>query len=174
MATTRGKAAAKAYMREAPAKLANVVRGAARAGAAVISDEIKLRTPSDEVRENLRTRVRTKSEAIVVTIDLPPGWARSVGTWLEYGTSPHYITVDDSQRDGKSVSRINTLHKAGTLVINGKPVGSTVFHPGTRAEPTFRTALDAKEREAVATAQSFIDARVTRKGIAAVPTEEGD
>jgi hypothetical protein len=173
MPTSRGRSEVKAYMADLRAALPRVLRGGARAGATVIADEIKLRTPSDEVRTELRMRVRQVGDAVVAKIDLPPGWARSVGIWLEYGTSPHYITVDDAQRDGKSVQRINSLSKAGTLVINGEPVGATVFHPGARPHPTFRPALDTKQAEAVAEAQRFIDARTSRAGFA-VPSEEAD
>jgi hypothetical protein len=173
MPTSRGRSEVKAYMADARAALPRVLSGGARAGATVIADEIKLRTPSDEVRTKLRMRVRQVGDAVVAKIDLPPGWARSVGIWLEYGTSPHYITVDDAQRDGKSVQRINSLSKAGTLVIDGEPVGSTVFHPGARPHPTFRPALDMKQAEAVAEAQRFINARTSRAGFA-VSSEEAE
>lgn len=180
MSTSRGRAATKAFMRAVPSKLTDVVRGGARAGAAVISDEIKLRTPSDEVRDNLRTRTKTTDESIVVTIDLPPGWARSVGTWLEFGTSEHFISVDPDVSGGRLAPRVNELVEKGdadlkgTLVINGKPVGRTVHHPGTAAQPTFRTAMDVKERDAIAEAQRYINARVGPSGVAAVPAEEAE
>lgn len=170
MVTVTGKAEVKAYIGGIPAKMQRVLRGAARAGAAVISDEIKATTPSDEVRDGLRTTSKTADGQIKVRIDLKPGWARSVGTWLEYGTSPHFISVDDSQRRGMGIGRVNKSVKEndgnGSLVIGGNFVGQTVFHPGARPFPTFRPALDKKEQEAINAAQAYVNARVSRAGVA--------
>lgn len=176
MPTVRGKSEVKAYIEAIPGKMNSVLRGAARAGAKVVADEIKQRTPSEEVREDLRIRTKATDDQIKVTIDVKPGWGRSLGLWLEYGTSPHFISVDPSQRGGRSIGRINKLAKADdaghTLVIGGNFVGTTVFHPGARPQPTFRPALDTKEAEAIAAARSYINARVSRAGIA--PVSEGD
>lgn len=167
MATSRGKAQVLAYVASIPARLDPVLRGAARAGARVVVDEIKELTPSEAVRENIRMRTQASDYQIKVRIDVKPGWARSVGTWLEWGTSPHFISVDDSQRQGRSVNRINKLsaEQGASLVISGKFVGRTVFHPGARAHPAFRPAIDTKEAEAIAAAQAHIRARVKRSGI---------
>lgn len=167
MATSRGKAQVLAYVASLPARLDPVLRGAGRAGARVVVDEIKELTPSEDVRENIRMRTQATDDQIKVRIDVKPGWARSVGTWLEWGTSPHFISVDDSQRQGRSVSRINQLsaEKGASLVIGGKFVGKTVFHPGARAHPAFRPAIDTKEAEAIEAAQAYINSRVKRSGI---------
>ncbi len=169
MPTVRGKSEVKAYFAAIPGKMNGVLRGAARAGANVIADEIKQRTPSDEVREDIRIRTKAGDDQIKVTIDVKPGWGRSLGLWLEYGTSPHFISVDESQRGGRSVGRINRLAEehGASLVIGGNFVGKTVWHPGARPHPTFRPALDQKEPEALAAAQAYINARVSRAGIAA-------
>jgi len=173
MPTVKGRSEVKRYLAQLPEEIERkLLRGAARAGGKVIMDEIAEETPSDDVRDNLRMRSQAGDGRIVVKIDVKPGWARSVAIWLEYGTDPHFITVDDSQRQGMTANRINKLGKAGTLVIAGKPVGATVHHPGARPHPTFRPALDRKEAEAVAAAQSYINSRVTRSGI--VGTAEGD
>ncbi len=92
--------------------------------------------------------------------------------WAEYGTDPHYITVDDSQREGRTATRINRLAKDGVLVINGQPVGMTVFHPGAQAYPFMRPALDMREADAVAAAQTYINSRVSRSGI--LGDDDGD
>jgi hypothetical protein len=169
MPTRSGKAEVDRYISGIPAAMTKVLRGAGRAGAKVIETEIRDRTPSDAVRENLRTRTKAEDGQIRVTIDVKPGWGRSVGTWLEWGTSPHFISVDDRQRAGRSVGRINRqLRDAGgdhSLVINGQFVGATVFHPGARPHPAFRPALDAKEAEAIAAAQGYINAHVGPAGI---------
>ena len=176
MPTVRGKSAVKRYIADTPAKLTNVLRGAARAGARVVSEEIKVRTPSDDVRDNLRVRTAKGDGTIAVKIDIKPGWARSVGIWLEYGTSPHLISVDESQRGGMSIGRINRRAKdpdsSHSLVIGGAFVGKTVFHPGARPQPSFRPALDTKEAEAIAAAQQYINSRVKPSGI--TPDPGGD
>lgn len=176
MVTVRGKAEVQAYMASIPAKMEKVLRGAARAAAKVVSDEIKERTPSDDVREGLRTRTSTDGDKIKVRIDVKPGWGRSVGIWLEWGTVGHFISVDDSQRKGRSVRTINRRVEKedgkASLVIGGKFVGATVWHPGTDPHPVFRPALDTKEAEAIATAQHYINTHVSRRGI--VSAEGGD
>jgi hypothetical protein len=169
MATVRGRDAQKRYMSGLPKSLTAVLRGAARAGAKVFSDEVKVQTPSSEVRENLRTRSQVTEGRIVVRVDVKPGWARSLANWLEYGTSPHFISVDEAQRGGRSVRRINSSANAPngnhSLVIGGQFVGTTVLHPGARPHPVFRPVRDTKEAEAIAAAQQYINAHVKRSGI---------
>lgn len=93
-----------------------------------------------------------------------PGWSYSVGVWLEWGTAPHFISVDDKQREGRSVRTINERGKNGTLAINGQPIGATVFHPGAQGHPFLRPALDTKEAEAIRAAQEYITTRLKRSG----------
>lgn len=175
MVTVKGKSEVKRFIADLPAKLEPVLRGAARAGGKIIADEIKDKTQSSEVRENVRLRVQASNGQIRARIDIKPGWARSLGIWSEYGTDPHFISVADGQRTGRGISRINQQvreHGDASLVINGKFVGQTVFHPGARQQPTFRPAMDMKEGEARAAAQNYINARVKRTGI--VGGDDGD
>lgn len=154
-----------------------VLRGAARAGAKVVADEAKDRVASDVVRNAIVIRARSVPGQIVVKVSVKEGWPRSVGTWLEYGTDPHFISVDDDLRQGMSVGRINkhgTAEHKATLVINGKPVGATVHHPGATPHPFLRVSLDLKEREAVAAAQSYINSRVRPSGIVGSEEPEDD
>lgn len=166
MVTSTGKSAVFAYMDSLPAEIeTKLLRGAARAGANVIADEAKDRAVAEEVKAGIRVRVRREPDRFVGTVDVTGQWARSLGIWAEYGTDPHYIRIDESQRAGMSIGRINKQAKGGTLVINGQPVGATVFHPGARKEPFMRPALDLKAAEATRAAQAYIDARVTPGGI---------
>lgn len=178
MPTVRGKADVDRFMAQIPGDMAKMLRGAMRAGAKVVSEEIKELTPSEEVRAQMRTRTKQDDGRIVVRIDVKPGWARSLGTWLEYGTSPHLISVDESQRQGMSIGRINLLanspDSSHSLVIGGKFVGTTVFHPGARPHPAFRPALDTKEAEAVAAAQRYINSHVKPSGIVVPAEPQGD
>lgn len=178
MAKFRGRAEVKQYMASLPGQLEGVLRGAARAGAKVVEDKIKELTPSEEVRDNLRTRSRRADGRIVVLIDVRPGWARSLGIWLEWGTAPHFISVDDSQRLGMSVGRINKRVKeadgAASLVIGGKFVGTTVSHPGSKDHPAFRPALDLSEAQAIDAAQAYITSRIARGKIIGTNEPEED
>ena len=175
MVSVKGGGLGKRVIAQLPAQIERkLLRGAARAAGAVLVDEAKARVTSDEVRDALTMRSQATPGRIVVKINVKPGWARSVGTWLEYGTSPHFITVDESQRQGMSVGRINRVGKKGTLVINGQPVGATVHHPGARPHPFLKVSLDLKEAEAIAAAQSFINSRVSPAGITGSDEPEGE
>lgn len=169
MATSRGKAEVRAYMAAAPKRLQSILRGAGRKGGEVFADYIKENTTSDEVRKDVRIKTKAEGTQIRTTVDVKPGWSRSVANWLEWGTSGHFISVDKSQRQGRSVGRINKLTKENdgnhSLVIGGNFVGDTVWHPGARPHPVFRPAHDLKEAEAIAAAQAYINTRVSRLGI---------
>lgn len=151
-----------------------LLRGAARAGADVIAEEARANVRSRLVAGFVDVKVESEVGHVRAKIHVPDQWARSVGIWLEYGTTAHYITVDDSQREGRTATRINRLAKEGVLVINGRPVGKTVFHPGAQAHPFLRPALDIREADAVAAAQNYINARVSRTGIAASDDGNGE
>ena len=174
MPTVRGKAEARHFIAGIPGEMKKVLRGAGRAGAKVIVEEAKARSISQDVDDAIVTKTSGNDDRIVVKITVKPGWARSVAIWQEYSTSPHFISVADSQRMGMSIGRVNKSLNPKSLMIGGKFVGETVFHPGARAHPFLRPALDTKEAEAVAAAQSYINARVGRDGITATADAEGD
>lgn len=169
MVKVSGRENVRRYMRGLPADMRrSLLPGAARAGGRVIADEARERVASDAVRNGITLRVQQDDDHVTARIGVSKGWPLSLGVWLEYGTDPHYITVDDSQRQGMSANRINLLKKRdGVLVINGKPVGKTVLHPGARPHPFLRPALDTKERDAVAAAQAYIYSRIGKGGITA-------
>lgn len=167
MATIEGRSAVSRYLAAAPERLArNLLRGAGKAAVDVIADEAKLRCIDSEVAAAIRTSAKV-GDGVVTAKVLVKGPEAYRAPWIEYGTAPHYITVDNSQHQGMSVGRINRLAKAGTLVINGRPVGQTVFHPGARPFPFLRPALDTKRSDAIAAAQSYITTRAADGGKAA-------
>lgn len=176
MPTLKGRDAELRRRAAVPDKVRRILRGAARVGANVIAADAKERVASDAVREGIVVgRVKERDDEIAVRITVKEGWPRALGTWLEYGTSAHFISVDPNFAQGRTAARINKLDtqaardgEAGpgsTLVINGKPVGATVYHPGTTAEPWLRTARDVKARDAVSAAQEYINTRVRRSGL---------
>lgn len=177
MATSRGKAEVLAFMNRIPAELEDrVLRGAARSAATVVADEAKERTQSSEIRGAIKVATRKEGRGRIVAKVQVKGPGAYLAPWEEYGTAPHLISVDESQRRGMSIGRINRLAKEPdanhSLVIGGKFVGKTVMHPGARPHPFLRPALDLKEAEAVAVAQSYITTRVRPGGI--VGSDEGD
>lgn len=157
---------AKAFIRSLPEQIEQkLLRGATRAGANVIAQEVRDTTHSSDIRGAVKVRLRSDDGRVVASIEAR-GPGSYLAVWEEYGTSPHFISVDDNQRGGRSVQRINRLSKeAGSLVIGGKFVGKTVFHPGARPHPVFRPALDLKKADAIKAAQAYIDARISRAGI---------
>lgn len=154
-----------------------LLRGAGKAAAKVIADEARDRSISPEVSAAIKTKV-TASEGQVIAKVQVRGPGAYIAPWLEYGTTGHFISVDESQRGGRSVSRINKQAKeagdAHSLVIGGNFVGSTVYHPGARPHPFLRPALDVKGGAAIAAAQGYINSHVTRAGIVgAAEAEDG-
>lgn len=166
MPTVKGRERVAAFFDALPAEIeAKLLRGAARAGATVIADGARQDAPAEEVRAAIRVRTAVEPGRATGKVTISGQWPRSLALWAEYGTSPHYISVDDSQRGGRSVRKVNELTNGGTLVIAGQPVGKTVFHPGARKAPFLRPALDTREAEAIRAAQAYINARVTPAGI---------
>lgn len=165
MATSRGGDAVKRFVTQLPDQIeTKLLRGAARSGANVIADEARTRSVSEEVSGAIMVATKREETRMLGLVQVKgPGAFKA--PWLEYGTDPHFISVVDTQRQGMSVRRINDLQRAGTLVINGRPVGKTVHHPGARPHPFLRPALDAKEAEAIAAAQAYIDARIGPAGV---------
>lgn len=159
--TVKGRDALRRHLlQEVPAQIKTVLRGAAKAGAAVIRDEAKQLCESDRVRAKIKVKGGKDDDAnATATVYISGFWERTIANWLERGTSAHYISVDDEQRGGRTAARINRLGKAGVLVINGQPVGTTVLHPGARPHPFMRPAMDTRERDAIAAAQAYVDGR---------------
>lgn len=175
MPKVRGRSEVKRFIAQLPGEIERkLLRGAGRAAAKVVAEEAKDRSISDEVSSAIRIRVSTTDGGVVAKVQVR-GPGAYIAPWLEYGTSAHFIRVDDSQREGMSVGRINRLHNEGSLVIAGKFVGSSVFHPGARPHPFLRPALDVKADAAFAAAQGYINSRVGPSGIrGAVEPEEID
>lgn len=176
MASARGRSEVKRYIASLPGQIeTKLLRGAARAAANVIRDEAQAECIDDEVAAALKVRTKVQPGLITARIKIDrrmPGSSRAL--WIEYGTDPHLISVSDQDRGGMSVGRINQLNKEGSLVIGGHFVGPVVEHPGAKAHPFLRTALDRKEVDAIAAAQSYINARVSRGGITGAAEPEGE
>ncbi|PTW45075.1 bacteriophage HK97-gp10 putative tail-component [Sphingomonas faeni] len=174
MPTSRGGSEVRRFISQLPSKLEKqVLRGAARAGGKIIEAEAKERSISSDVDEAIVLRTKLEAGRITVKITVRKGWGRAIANWLEYGTDAHFITLAKDESGGKSVARFNATTKR-SMVIGGKFVGETIFHPGAKPHPFLRPSLDIKGAEAIAAAQSYINAHVTRSGIVASAEPEGD
>jgi len=174
MVTVRGRSEVRRFIARLPSEIeTKLLRGAGRAAANVIADEATERCISSEVRGAIKVRVGSGEGRVTAKVQVK-GKGAYIAPWLEYGTDPHFISVDESQRNGMSIGRINDQHKAGSLVINGNFVGKMVLHPGAKPHPFLRPALDIKAGEAIAAAQGYINARVSRSGITGSADPTGD
>ena len=169
----RGRAEVSRYMAELPNQLKKVLAGAGRAGGKVLADDAKQRCRSDYVAKKISAKGRVDGDQVRVKVTVASGYARSIAIWLEFGTSAHFISVDDSVRRGMTAGRINrnpSAEQKATLIINGKPVGATVFHEGARPYPFLRPAREAKRLDAYAAAAAYVAARISRGAV--VPEAE--
>jgi len=151
----------------------NVLRGGLRAAADVYADGAREECRSPEVRATIKTSSRAEKGFVTAKVQTKgPGSFKA--PWLEYGTSEHYISVDDEAGEGRTVRRINTLVREGSLVIGGKFVGRSVLHPGARPYPFFRPAVDTREQQAVDAFTAYVVRRATKEGIFTPAPEEPD
>jgi hypothetical protein len=193
MATRRGGSRAAQKIRELPeAFLQRVLPQAGRKGGEVIADDAKQRLGGKRaesgagkvlIADSIKVHVKRKGSTIRVRIELV-GSGAYVGRWLEYGTDPHFISVDRDFAGGRTARRINVLDKKATeagqdgpgrsLFINGKAVGTTVHHPGARPEPFLGPALHNRESDAIAAMQTYVLSRAARADLATGPDLETD
>lgn len=173
MATMKGREDVSRFIASIPPALqTKILRGGARAAARVVADEAKVRSISSEVSAAVKVSTRQESDTRVISKVKLRGPGAYIARWLEYGTDPHFISVDPKQSGGRTAARVNKLAKAGTLVINGNPVGSTVFHPGAKPHPFLRPSLDIKQDEAIAAAQAYVTTRIAREGLGGAEVAE--
>lgn len=179
----KGLADLNKFLQQLPAKMEqNVMRGALRAGANVIKDEAKRLVPVSEpnsqnrrrygfyagtLRDSIRVSARVKDGRVTASV-YAGGKTKSGATvfyanWVEFGTAGHAIMA--KQTNGKNAARrLNrSAKRGGSLRIGGQFVGSVVMHPGSRARPFMRPALDGKAQAAVLAAADYIKKRLALK-----------
>jgi len=140
----------------------NVMRGALRAGQKVIMNQAKQIAPvgdpsstsarlygthAGSLRESLRIGARITGGQVVATLKAG-NKAAFYGHMVEGGTKPHWIRP----KNGKS------LFIAGLM-------RTAVFHPGARANPFMKIALDSQAQAAVERVGEYIRNRLTKQGI---------
>lgn len=148
-------------LKELPAKIeANVIRGGLRAAAKVVLDEAKrlcpVEHPSTEgVKQGAVTgelqrsiRISGRMSKGRVTYQVRAGNAKAFyAHMVEYGTARHFIKPKGSR---------------SALFFAGYAHGE-VDHPGAKAKPFMRPAIDNKAREAVDTLSEYIVGRLPKE-----------
>lgn len=172
--TIGGGAELDALLRTLPGKMQrNINRAGLRAGASVFLREVRDRIPvaSGDMRRTARITGRIRDGEVHVSVKVG-GKTKGVDVWyarmVEYGTKAHYIKVSDEER-GRN-RRTGNLVTMGTvnrrvLQIGATFVGPVVHHPGARARPFMRPAVDAKFTEAVTAIREKIRERLTNEGL---------
>lgn len=150
----------------------NVLRGALKAGADEIADGAREACRSEEVRASIKTTSRSEKGAVVAKVQTK-GPGAYLAPWLEHGTDPHFISVDEAQSGGRTIRRINRQVKEGSLVIGGQFVGKTIHHPGAKPYPFMRPALDQRQAAAITAIGNHIGLKMTKAGLE-TPDPSGD
>lgn len=128
----------------------NIMRGALRAGLAPVSDHAKTNAAKATGALARGLKVSTDSRKGKVYAKLrTTGKHDYIARFVEFGTARHRIA-------GKN---------GGMLRIAGKAFARSVDHPGARAIPFMRPALDAKADAAVQETAAYISKRLTAEGI---------
>jgi HK97 gp10 family phage protein len=132
-----------------------MLRGAMRAGAQVIQEEVKARVPQDTgaLKESIRIRSGNKDGKVYSYVQVgrskkkdDPWYAHLV----EYGVKPHVIIAGGGTKKGKALA-------AGARIL-----GEKVDHPGAPAKPFMRPALDSKAATALDTIAEYLRKRILR------------
>lgn len=168
--TIKGREAQKdRLLRRIPEALEKkILRPAAMAAGEVIADDARARSISARVSEAIVVEARHEDGKVRVQITVKGRWPRAVGTWLEWGTSPHFISVDKEL--GMTAGKVNR----DAFVINGQFVSTSVHHPGVTPHPFLRPALYTKAGEAITTAQRSINTSLARRGLSGPDAPERD
>lgn len=148
----KGLAELNKFLEQMPLKVANnVLRGALRAGANVIKTEAQAQlTAHGNVKTGvlsagLRVSTRNKGGLVAATL-ITKGKHGYVANWIEYGAAAHEIRPKGAK----------SLFFAGVF-------GKSVQHPGIKAKPFMRPALDMRAGAAVVAVGEYVKKRLATK-----------
>lgn len=178
----KGLADLNRFLQQLPAKVeANVLRGALKAGAQVISDAAKANVPVDtgRLRDSIRVSVRLRRGRVIASIKAGGPTKKRIGskksggikvmydnayyaTWVEYGTAAHKIAAKYAKALVLRPNKRATLGVAkrwmrGELIVEG------VDHPGSKPRPYMRPAMHNKAGAAVMAAAEYMRKRLASK-----------
>lgn len=170
-----GRELAQALQSFSPKFEKNVMRQALRAGAAVIRDAARANVPVDDGLLRKSVRVSTSAKGGVIKAVIKAGNAQAFyAHMVEYGTKPHLIKVREEDRpiNYKLTQKRGVLTRVSIKTMNRHAlrignhfVGPSLKHPGARAKPFMRPALDDKSGAAVQAVSDKVRERLTNEGI---------
>ena len=132
----------------------NIMRGALRAGAKIISDEAKQNAPVDSGNLKNSFRLSTNRKKGEVSASVKAGNKKAFYyKFVEFGTQPHLIKVKDA-------AYLKFIAKDGTKVKTKQ-----VHHTGAIEKPFMRPALDKKTSEAIVEVGDYIRMRLEKEGM---------
>lgn len=157
----------------APKLEANIMRGALRAGANVSRDRARANLAANgsvktgKLQRSLKISTKSKRGTVTAKVQAS-SLADNRAFWLEFGTAAHLISVQNEEKGinaktGKYVS-MTTINR-NVLKIGNNFVGPTVSHPGARAMPYLRPALDAGAQDSLLAVGNYIKKRLTKQGL---------
>jgi HK97 gp10 family phage protein len=132
----------------------NIMRSALRAGAMVIMEQAKANVPvkTGALRDSLRVSTGYKNGKVTATVKAGGKTKRGGDAFyahmVEFGTSAHNIAA----KAGGWLSFMNVFAKE-------------VAHPGARAKPFLRPAMDARAQDALVAVGEQIKKRLTKEGL---------
>ncbi|MES2787674.1 MAG: HK97-gp10 family putative phage morphogenesis protein [Pseudomonadota bacterium] len=139
-----------AFMQTLSAKVEkNIMRSALAAGARVIRTAAQQNVPEELGELKRSIRVTTKAVKGTVSASVKAG-SKKAFYWrfVEFGTAPHVINP-----------------KNGNALVFGGGIARSLMHPGARAKPFLRPALDSAADAALAAVAEQIKKRLTLAGI---------
>lgn len=137
----------------------NILRSALRAGANVVKAEAQQQLASHgnvktgELSRGLKVSTRAKGGKVTATLRAR-GKHSHIAHWIEFGTAAHII----AGKKGKMLTFAGRTFKA-------------INHPGIKAKPFMRPALDGKAGAALVAVGEAIKKRLTKEGINASDVE---
>jgi HK97 gp10 family phage protein len=170
-----------------PAKIErNIMRGALRKGATVLKNAAveNISSHSGDLAKSLKVFTKIKGGTVMARIVAGHGFGKkgmpagNLPRWVEFGTQPHWIKVDESSIPGRfmrgrggrepeyrkySLRTVNRMAARGSLRIGTNFIGQSVAHPGATPKPFLRPALDAHASDAVEAAGEYIKNRLATK-----------
>ncbi|MGQ5524257.1 HK97-gp10 family putative phage morphogenesis protein [Chitinimonas sp. PSY-7] len=142
-------------LKQLPARVeANILRGALRAGAEVIAEDARNRVVhvSGDLADSVRVSARVYRRAGKVVVSIKAGSQAGKGrknvyyaNMVEFGTRRHEIKPKYRR----------SLFVAGVM-------RQLVRHPGAKAKPFMRPALDTKAQAALTVASDYLRARLPK------------
>lgn len=136
------------------------VKGAIRAGGKVIRADAEQRAAALSKKPGRKTTLRVRMRKGVAVASIFPAKGHAELRLLEYGTGAGLRKVKDPMHPFKFMSGTHVIH------------AWIIHHPGTKAKPWLRPAVDAKANEAIEAAGDSLIAAAEQARIEAEGRDE--